>query len=48
MFAITGSIGTGKSTISNIIKSLGYEIIDCDEIVHKLFGASMFLLLHHS
>lgn len=44
MFAITGSIGTGKSTISNIIKSLGYEIIDCDEIVHKLYQENDVIL----
>lgn len=32
---ITGSIATGKSTITNYLKKLGYEIIDADEIVSK-------------
>lgn len=37
MIAITGSIGTGKSTVSNIIKSMGFNVIDCDKIVHRLY-----------
>jgi dephospho-CoA kinase len=31
---ITGSIGTGKSTAVNIIKNLGYKVLDSDKIVH--------------
>jgi len=31
---ITGSIGTGKSTAVDIIKKLGYEVLDSDKIVH--------------
>ena len=37
MIAITGSIGTGKSTVCNIIKSMGFEVVDCDKIVHRLY-----------
>jgi len=33
---LTGSIGTGKSTVLNIFKSLGVNTISADEIVHKL------------
>jgi len=33
---LTGGIATGKSTVSNILKSLGYEIIDADEIAHTV------------
>ena len=32
---ITGSIGTGKSTAVDIIKKLGYEVLDSDKIVHE-------------
>lgn len=32
---ITGSIGTGKSTASNIIKNMGFDVIDSDKIVHE-------------
>lgn len=32
---ITGSIGTGKSTAVNIIRKLGYEVLDSDIIVHE-------------
>lgn len=36
VIGITGSIGTGKSTVAKIIKSLGYPVIDCDEVNHNL------------
>lgn len=34
--AITGSIATGKSTVIEIIKNLGYEVLDADKIAHEL------------
>lgn len=37
MIAITGSIGTGKSTVCTIIRSMGFKIIDCDKVVHQLY-----------
>jgi|TARA_B100000287_G_C20671440_1_gene793523 dephospho-CoA kinase len=36
--AITGKIGTGKSTISNIIKRLDYLVFDCDDEVDVLYS----------
>lgn len=33
---ITGGIATGKSTVKQAIIKQGYQIIDCDEIVHQL------------
>ena len=49
---LTGSISTGKSTASAILKKLGFKIIDADKIAHEvlnqqhkeiasLFGASL-------
>jgi len=35
IIAITGSIGTGKSTAVNIIKEMGYKVLDSDKIVHE-------------
>lgn len=32
---ITGSIGTGKSTAVNILKQMGYQVLDSDKIVHE-------------
>lgn len=29
--AITGSIGSGKSTVSNYLREKGYEVFDCDK-----------------
>ena len=37
VIGITGGIGSGKSTVSAIIKELGYPLIDCDEIAHEVF-----------
>ncbi len=36
MIAITGSIGTGKTTVSNMIKALGFQVIDCDVLTHDM------------
>jgi len=36
--AITGKIGSGKSTVSDIIKNLGYDIFESDKEVDKLFN----------
>ena len=36
VIGLTGSIASGKSTVSNKLKELGYVVIDCDEIAHKL------------
>ncbi len=35
---ITGSIATGKSTASNILKLLGFRVIDADKIAHKILN----------
>ncbi|MCB0368417.1 MAG: dephospho-CoA kinase [Bdellovibrionales bacterium] len=32
---ITGSIGTGKSTVSQILRQLGYQVLDADLIAKK-------------
>ena len=37
LFGITGPIGSGKSTVSNLFEKRGYELLDCDEIVHELY-----------
>ncbi len=36
IIGVTGSIGTGKSTVSNFFKELGAYVIDLDGIVHEL------------
>ena len=35
--AITGNIGSGKSTISNILLQEGYEVFQCDKEISKLY-----------
>lgn len=33
---ITGSIATGKSNVTKILRNLGYFVINCDDITHDL------------
>ena len=35
--AITGKIGSGKSTVSKIIKNLGFFVFESDKEVDKIF-----------
>ena len=35
--AITGSLGTGKSTILKILQNLGFSTFSCDEVVKNLY-----------
>lgn len=37
LIAITGGIGSGKSTAANIIKAAGYPVLSCDEITADLY-----------
>lgn len=36
VIGLTGSIASGKSTVSKKLKQLGYIVIDCDEINHRI------------
>ena len=36
-YAITGSIGTGKSTIAGMFKERGFSVYDADKMVHELY-----------
>lgn len=37
IIAITGSIGSGKSTVSHYIESQGYPVISADQLAHALY-----------
>lgn len=39
-YAITGNIASGKSAAENIIKSLGYKVLDTDELAHNILNTS--------
>ena len=43
IIAITGSIGCGKTYISDMIKSLGYIVFDADKEVRKFYKNKNFL-----
>ncbi|TMT01228.1 dephospho-CoA kinase [Apilactobacillus kunkeei] len=36
VIGLTGGIATGKSTVSDYLASVGYEIIDADKITHQV------------
>ncbi len=40
---ITGSIGCGKTTIANLVKSLGYSVYDVDGWVRRLYFNKEFI-----
>ncbi len=37
LIGLTGRSGSGKSTVSRFFREAGFDIIDCDEIVHTLY-----------
>ena len=38
VLGLTGSIASGKSTVSKKLKELGYKVIDCDAINHEILA----------
>ena len=41
--AITGGIGSGKSTVCDILKEHGYEVFSCDEIYKNLLCDALYV-----
>lgn len=39
--AVTGGIGSGKTTVCNFIKELGFNVYSCDEIYAELLNGGM-------
>lgn len=39
---ITGNIGSGKSTVANILKLASYKVIDADKINHEILDENVF------
>ena len=42
-FAITGGIGSGKSTVCKILREKGFQVFSCDEIYRELRGEQAYL-----
>ncbi len=45
--ALTGGIGTGKSTTIKTLESQGYQILDADKIAHQLLQEHRFEIAQH-
>ena len=37
IIGITGGIASGKSNVCSVIRNIGYKVIDCDLITHRLY-----------
>lgn len=44
IIGLTGEIGSGKTTTSNIVRSLGYNVFDCDESTKKILYEKQAIL----
>ncbi len=42
--AITGGIGSGKSTVSQMIRDMGYPVYSCDEIYATLIDDEQYII----
>src|SRR3989338_543 len=38
IIGITGAFGSGKTTVANIFKKYGFEVINADELYHGIYG----------
>ena len=47
IIAITGGIGAGKSTFSNVIKKKGFRLLDSDEVVSAIYKKPSKEFLDH-
>lgn len=45
VIGITGGIGSGKSTISNMLREAGYPVFDCDFQAKQLYNSDLDLIL---
>lgn len=43
LIALTGGIGSGKSTALNILKETGFFTVSCDELTKELYSSPAFL-----
>ncbi len=41
-FAVTGGIGSGKSTVCALLKEMGYAVLSCDEISRELWNSEEY------
>ena len=43
IYAITGGIGSGKSTVCEIIERLGYKVFSADKVYKELLKCQSFV-----
>lgn len=44
IIGITGGTGSGKTTVLELLRTLGYQVLDCDAIYHRLLREDPLLL----
>ena len=40
LVCITGKIGSGKSTVTNLYKKIGYKTLEMDKYIHSIYKAN--------
>jgi dephospho-CoA kinase len=35
---LTGPMGSGKSTVANMLRGMGYDVLDADKVVHRILS----------
>ena len=43
MIAITGGIGSGKSTVLHVLEEMGYAVFSCDEIYREVILSAFYI-----
>lgn len=43
VYALTGAIASGKSSVSNYLKTKDFQVLDADEITHNLYKEESFI-----
>jgi dephospho-CoA kinase len=43
IIGLTGQSGAGKSTVASLFAERGFHIIDCDALVHALYGEARYV-----
>ncbi|MBI2651024.1 dephospho-CoA kinase [Candidatus Woesearchaeota archaeon] len=43
ILGVTGSFGTGKTTVAKLFKKYGFEVINSDELYHGIYKKNKFL-----
>ncbi|MDE6249849.1 MAG: dephospho-CoA kinase, partial [Paramuribaculum sp.] len=44
LIALSGGIGAGKSVVSRILRTMGYEVYDCDSNARRIMDCDLTII----